>query len=64
MVSVPYLNGRKDLKFIEYSKDEISPTPEKLIKHHKNNLLRFEQGMLQSNKRMRIINSVQGTLKR
>ena len=50
--------GHKDLKFIENFKDEISLTPEKLIKYHKDNLLRFEQGILQSNKRVRIINSV------
>ena len=54
--SLPY--GHKDLKFIENFKDEISLTPEKLIKYHKDNLLRFEQGILQSNERMRIINSV------
>ena len=54
--SLPY--GHKDLKFIENFKDEISLTPEKLIKYHRDNLLMFEQGILQSNKRMRIINSV------
>ena len=34
------------------------PNPEKIITHHKYNLLRFEQGILQSNERMRIINNV------
>ena len=69
--SLPY--RYKDLKYIENFKDEISLTPEKLIKYYKDNLLRFEQGILQSNERMRIINSVliqqpvfykRGTLKR
>ena len=69
--SLPY--GHKDLKFIENFKDEISLTPEKLIKYHMDNLLRFEKGILQSNKKMRIMNSVlfqqlvfykRGTLKR
>ena len=69
--SLPY--GHKDLNFIENFKYEKSLTPEKLVKYHKDNLLRFEQGILQSNERMRIINSVllqqlvfykRGTLKR
>ena len=54
--SLPY--GHKDAKFIKNFKDEISFSPEELIKYHKDNLLKFEQGILQSNKRMRIINSV------
>ena len=54
--SLPY--GDKDIKFMENFKDEISLTPEKLIKYQKDNLLWFEQGKLQSNKRMGIINFV------
>ena len=54
--SFPY--GHKDLKFKENFKDEISLTPEKLIKYHKDNLFRFEQCILQSNERTKIINSV------
>ena len=69
--SLPY--GLKDLTFIEDFKDEISLTPEKLVKYYQDNLLRSDQGILQSNERMRIINSVllqqpvfykRGTLKR
>ena len=69
--SLPY--GDKDIKFMENFKDEISLTPEKLIKYQKDNLLWFDQGKLQSNKRMGIINFVllqqpvfykRGTLKR
>ena len=68
---LPY--GHKDLNFIENFKYEKSLTPEKLVKYHKDNLLRFEQGILQSNERIRIMNSVllqqlvfykRGTLKR
>ena len=51
--SLPY--EHKDRKFIENFKDEISLTPEKLVT--KINYL-GEQGILQSNERMRIINSV------
>ena len=54
--SLPY--GHNGLNFIESFKDEISLTSEKLIKYHKDNSLRFEQGILQSNERMRIINSI------
>ena len=54
--SLPY--GHRDLKFIEDFKDSISLTPEKLRKHHENNLLRFQHGILESNERMRIINCV------
>ena len=39
-------------------KNEIKLTPQSLIKNHENNLLRFEQGIIQANERMRIINSV------
>ena len=57
---LPY--GHKGLRFIEdfkdYFKDSLSLTPEKIIQFHENNLLRFEQGILQSNERMRIVNSV------
>ena len=65
--------GHRDLTFIENFKDEISLTPEKLAKYYQDNLLRSDQGILQSNERMRIINSVllqqpvfykRGTLKR
>ena len=69
--SLPY--GHRDLTFIENFKDEICLTPEKLAKYYQDNLLRSDQGILQSNERMRIINSVllqqpvfykRGTLKR
>ena len=71
--SLPY--GHKDLDFIENFKCETlgSLTVQKIIQHHENNLLRFEQGILHSNERMRVINSVllqqplfykRGTLKR
>ena len=68
---LPY--GHKDLTITENFKDEVSLTPEKLIKYHKDNFVRLEQRILQSNKRMRITNSVllqqpvfykKGTLKR
>ena len=68
---LPY--GHKNLTFTENFKDEVSLTPEKLIKYHKDNFVRLEQRILQSNKRMRITNSVllqqpvfykRGTLKR
>ena len=48
------LYGHKDLTFIESFKDELSFIPEKLIKFHWGNLIRFERGILQSNKRMRL----------
>ena len=54
--SLPY--GHKDLTFIENFKYELSFTPEKLLKFHRDNFVRFEHGILQSNKRMRVINSV------
>ena len=69
--SLPY--GHKDLTFIENFKDELSFTPEKLIKFHRDNLFRLEHGILQSNESMRDISSVllqqpifykRGTLKR
>ena len=69
--SIPYRH--KDLVPIENFKNKIKLTAQSLIKNHKNNLLRFEQGIIQDNKRMRIINSVllqrptfykNGTLKR
>ena len=53
---LPY--GHRDLKFIEDFKDSISFTPEKLLKHHENNLLRLKHGILESNERMRIVNCV------
>ena len=54
--SLPY--GHKDLIPIENFKKEIKLTPQSLIKNHENNLLRFEQGIIQGNERMRIKNSV------
>ena len=54
--SLPY--EHKDLGYLENFKSEISLTAEKLVKFHKNNLLRFEQGILQSNEMIRAINSV------
>ena len=68
---LPY--GHKDLIPIENFKKEIKLTPQSLIKNHRNNLLRFEQGIIQGSERMRIKNSVllqrpifykKGTLKR
>ena len=65
--------GHKDLVPTESFKNEIKLTPQSLTKNHKNNLLRFEQGIIQGNKRLRIINFVflqrlifhkKGTLKR
>ena len=63
-----------DLQFIEELKISLPPTaPEKLIKIHEFNLIRFEQGVLERNERMIIINCVllqqapfykRGTLKR
>ena len=53
--SFPY--GHKDIKFIENFKDEIFLAPEKLVEYLKDNLLRSEQGKLQNNERMGIINS-------
>ena len=50
--------GHKDLGYLENFKSEISLTAEKLVNFHKNNLLRFEQGILQSNEMIRAINSV------
>ena len=47
-----------DLSHIETLKESLfPPNPEKIIKYHKYNLLRFEQGILESNERMRIINN-------
>ena len=71
--SLPY--GHKDLEYIENFKCETlgNLTAQKIIQHHENNLLRFEQGILARNERMRVINSVllqqplfykRGTLKR
>ena len=50
----------KDLDFIENFKCESLGrlTAQKIIQYHENNLLRFEQGILQSNERMRVVNSV------
>ena len=54
--SPPY--GHKHLTFVENFKKSLLPlTPEKLIKHQ-NNLIRFEQSILEQNERMRIINYV------
>ena len=59
MVFLPSLTDiRKDLGYLENFKSEISLTAEKLVNFHKNNLLRFEQGILQSNEMVRAINSV------
>ena len=54
--SFPY--EHKNLGYLENFKSEITLTAEKIIKFHKNNLLRFKQGILQCNKRMRVLNSV------
>ena len=67
--------GHKDLEYIENFKCETleNLTAQKIIQHHENNLLRFEQGILARNERMRVINYVllqqplfyrRGTLKR
>ena len=71
--SLPY--GHKNLEYIENFKCETlgNLTAQKVIQHHENNLLRFEQGILARNERMRVLNSVllqqplfykRGTLKR
>ena len=53
--SLPY--GHKHLIFVENFKKSLLPlTPEKLVKHHQYNLIRFEQGILEQNERMRVIN--------
>ena len=54
--SFPY--EHKNLGYLVNFKSEITLTAEKIIKFHKNNLLRFKQGILQCNKRMRVLNSV------
>ena len=53
-------SGHKDLEYIENFKCETlgNLTAQKIIQHHKNNLLRFEQGILARNERMRVINSI------
>ena len=69
--SLPY--GHQDLNAITELKDSLNLTPQDLIKYHENNLLRFEQGIIQRNERMRIINAIltqqpvfykKGTIKR
>ena len=69
---LPY--GHKHLTFVENFKKSLLPlTPIKLVKHHQYNLIRFEQGILEQNERMRVMNCVllqqpifykRGTLKR
>ena len=55
--SLPY--GHADLFYIEQFKKYLHPrTLEKLIKFQEYNLIRYEQGILERNKRMRIINLV------
>ena len=54
--SLPYRH--KDLIPTENFKKEIKLTPQTPIKNCGNNLLRFEQGIIQGNERMRVINSV------
>ena len=55
--SLPY--GHKHLTFVEnFKKSLLALNPEKLIKHHQYNLIRFEQGILEQNERMSIINCV------
>ena len=50
--SLPYRH--KHLTFAENFKKSLIPlTPEKLIKHHQYNLIRFEQGIFEQNERMR-----------
>ena len=50
--------GHQDLNAITEFKDSPNLTPQDLIKHHENNLLRFEQEIIQGNERMRIINTI------
>ena len=54
--SLPY--GHQDLNAITEFKDSLNLTPQDLIKYHENSLLRFEQGIIQGNERMRIINAI------
>ena len=57
IISLPY--GHLAMSHVETFKESLFPlNPEKIITHHKRNLLRFEQGILESNERMRIINNV------
>ena len=71
--SLPY--GHKDLEYIENFKCENlgNLTAQNIMQHHENNLVRFEQGILARNERIRVINSVllqqplfckRGTMKR
>ena len=43
--SLPY--AHQDLNAITEFKDSLNLTPQGLIKYHENNLLRFEQGIIQ-----------------
>ena len=54
--SLPY--GHQDLNAITEFKDSLNLTPQDLVKYHENNLLRFEQGIIRGNERMRIINAI------
>ena len=54
--SLPY--GHQDLNAITEFKDSLNLTLQDLIKYHENHLLRFEQGIIQGNARMRIINTI------
>ena len=51
------LYGHKYLTFVENFKKSLLPlTSKKLIKHYQCNLIRFEQGILEQNERMRVMN--------
>ena len=55
--SLPY--GHLALSHIGTFKESLFPlNPEKIITHRKYNLHRFEQGILETNERMRIINKI------
>ena len=57
MSSLQY--GHLALSHIESFKESLFPlNPEKIIKYHKYNLLRFEQEISESNERMTILNNV------
>ena len=69
--SLPY--AHQDLNAITEFKDSLNLTPQGLIKYHKNNLLRFEQGIIQWSEPIKIINAIftqqsvfykKGTMKR
>ena len=54
--SLPYRH--KDLISVAESKNNLNLRPQDLIKNHENDMLKYEQKILQENEKMRIINSI------